>query len=307
MSDIGNFFQENLAKKAIEPSEALWQKIVQNPELMRFNRIQRMKRIMAYSLGGVVVSIIVSTVLWLNWPAQDKATLSQNSILATDDLSQTASEPTIAPNLPTEPASSQVTDNQKEANNTTAISPPVTSTPAMQLSTHSVTTAPATSTMPAPNTAATPQKPANNSHSRFEPATSAKNDPSVLNKTTPSPTILNDTATSPSIKNVSLSPSEEELPTMEEYELFMPNAFSPNGDGINDRYELTAAFEINSFSLYIYDKAGQLVFKSTDITHTWNGEINGNTLPADIYLYLVKYTDTFNRIHQKKGNILLIR
>ncbi|MDR1346232.1 MAG: gliding motility-associated C-terminal domain-containing protein, partial [Bacteroidales bacterium] len=117
---------------------------------------------------------------------------------------------------------------------------------------------------------------------------------------------LTDTAP-PSIKSPQLLLPEEELLSVEEYELFMPNAFSPNGDGINDRYELAAAFEINNFSLYIYDRAGQLVFKSTDITHTWNGELNGNILPADVYLYLVKYTDKFNCSHQKKGNILLIR
>ncbi|MDR1112915.1 MAG: hypothetical protein LBL18_04065, partial [Bacteroidales bacterium] len=183
MSDIGKFFQKNLAEKEIKPSETLWRKISQTTELMHFNKIQRIKRTIAYSLSGVVVAIIVATILWLSWPAQDKITILQKPALSTDKLPQPASELATASNLSAESTSLQITDNQNEANNAVA-SPPATSAPATQLPIHSVAPALAASTVSAPNTAASASKSVSNSDHKFESATSAKNNHMAPNKTT---------------------------------------------------------------------------------------------------------------------------
>jgi gliding motility-associated-like protein len=240
--------------------------------------------------------------LWFSWPAQNKDTVPQPQLLATNNVSQVASEPVQTTPL-IEPTSAAI-DNSKEANapTTSTLATPTPAKPA------NITVAtPTNPVTPTTNTTTAAPKSTNNTVPKTEPTT-ANSHHATPNKTVDNPAAVANNSTLPPTKNTSTTPPEEvDLPPMENYELFMPNAFSPNGDGVNDRYELAAAFDINNFSLYIYDRTGLLVFKSTDITYMWTGEINGKTLPAGTYTYLVKYSDEFNRIYQKKGNIVLIR
>ena len=290
MKDIESFFKDNLAGTAVEPPQSVWQKISQTPELVHFNKMRRLKRLAAYSFGGVAVAVVVATVLWLNLPTQDKSTAPQTEPQTTNNVLQPNNTP-VENNSPAESAA-VTRDNPKEADK------PTTSTSVVPITAAPVNTAVAAPTNPAvsmPNTV----------------VVAPKTDPAATNNNHAAPdkpaATANNTAQLPTKNSPTAPPEEEEQLPMEHYDLFMPNAFSPNGDGVNDRYELTVAFKIDNFNLYIYDRTGQLVFKSTDITHAWTGEMNGKMLPAGTYAYLVKYVDEFNRVHQKKGNILLIR
>lgn len=91
-----------------------------------------------------------------------------------------------------------------------------------------------------------------------------------------------------------------------EPDVYIPNAFTPNGDGKNDLIYVRGYF-IESMTLRIYDRWGELVFESTDQTQGWDGTFKGKPAdPAVFDYYLETYCWTGEK-YFKKGNITLIR
>lgn len=71
--------------------------------------------------------------------------------------------------------------------------------------------------------------------------------------------------------------------------LIVPNVFTPNGDGINDFLELTHAY-IGTFDLQIFNRWGNLVYQSKDVTSSWDGTSEtGSPVGAGVYFYVIKY------------------
>jgi gliding motility-associated-like protein len=64
--------------------------------------------------------------------------------------------------------------------------------------------------------------------------------------------------------------------------MYLPNVFTPNDDGVNDRY-FTKAKNISNFELKIYDETNRLVFKTTDLTASWDGKIDGRKAKEGFY------------------------
>jgi gliding motility-associated-like protein len=92
--------------------------------------------------------------------------------------------------------------------------------------------------------------------------------------------------------------------------VFIPNAFTPGGDGLNN--EFTAVFPENmklaSFEMYIYDRWGELVFYSQNPKEGWDASLAGFDAPDGVYSYLVKYKE-FGYVNkfQVTGNVVVIR
>lgn len=88
----------------------------------------------------------------------------------------------------------------------------------------------------------------------------------------------------------------------------IPNAFTPNGDGINDFFYPINAFKADGLDFRVYNRWGQLVFKTNDWTQTWNGKIKGIPQPAGTYVWTMRYThhDTGKK-YSLKGTMQLIR
>lgn len=86
----------------------------------------------------------------------------------------------------------------------------------------------------------------------------------------------------------------------------VPNAFSPNDDGLNDVFNISTDLLI-SYDIRIYDRWGAEVFHSTDINFGWDGKLGG--LPQEIgtYVYVIKSTTTLNTPITKSGTITLLR
>lgn len=86
----------------------------------------------------------------------------------------------------------------------------------------------------------------------------------------------------------------------------IPNAFSPNADGINDVFRISGRF-ITSANLVVYNRWGQQVFTSSDFTAGWNGKIKGEDAPAGVYVYYAEVAFDNGDTKILKGNVTLIR
>jgi gliding motility-associated-like protein len=86
----------------------------------------------------------------------------------------------------------------------------------------------------------------------------------------------------------------------------IPTAFSPNGDGLNDCYGIKGWAYTSSFQLSIYNRWGQLVFKTTDINSCWDGKLQGKDQGTGAYVYFIQATTGCGPVFSK-GTLMLIR
>ena len=86
----------------------------------------------------------------------------------------------------------------------------------------------------------------------------------------------------------------------------VPNAFSPNGDGVNDMI-FVKGFGIAKMQWNIYNRWGVLVFQSANKNTGWNGMYNGKLQPQDVYHYVVEIKMSDGTNYTKKGDITLLR
>lgn len=88
--------------------------------------------------------------------------------------------------------------------------------------------------------------------------------------------------------------------------IYVPQAFTPNNDGVNDVAEV---FAVNPklFSIKIYNRWSELVFESTDVNSKWNGMYKGEDCPVDSYSYILDVTLQNGKQYHKQSSILLLR
>lgn len=89
-------------------------------------------------------------------------------------------------------------------------------------------------------------------------------------------------------------------------ELWLPSAFSPNGDGLNDSYVATPECEASLFELYIYDRWGRLVFETTNPNQGWDGTFGGQPLPEGQYAVKARYVGQYTRELKTPGTFLFL-
>jgi len=88
--------------------------------------------------------------------------------------------------------------------------------------------------------------------------------------------------------------------------VFIPNAFTPNGDGRNDEF-LVYGTAIQSVHMLIYNQYGEQLFESKDKGRGWDGKFNGKPQPAGVYVYTIRITMQDGTTMTKKGTVNLIR
>ena len=90
------------------------------------------------------------------------------------------------------------------------------------------------------------------------------------------------------------------------FTLYIPDAFTPNGDNLNDIFLVKGLDEgIDDFQIYIYNRWGQNVFYSDDINIGWDGTLNGKMAPTGFYSFIILVKDAMGTNHEIKDNILL--
>jgi gliding motility-associated-like protein len=96
------------------------------------------------------------------------------------------------------------------------------------------------------------------------------------------------------------------FPECDSSSIFIPNAFSPNGDKINDVYYVRGRF-IENMHLIIYNRWGEKVFESNDLNSGWDGTFKGEELAPDVFGYYAEINCIGGKKYRKKGNVSLLK
>ena len=91
--------------------------------------------------------------------------------------------------------------------------------------------------------------------------------------------------------------------------LFVPNSFTPNGDGNNDYFQLFGNLQgINHIRFTVFDRWGEKVFETEQIDFKWDAVYKGEKLPMAVYIYILEIAFLDDQTtHLKKGSITLLR
>jgi len=115
------------------------------------------------------------------------------------------------------------------------------------------------------------------------------------------------------VSNICMSVSDEIEITIKDcnvLEIWIPNAFSPNGDGLNDVFkpEINNLEYLKEYEMAIYDRWGKLIFITQDYLTGWNGKThNGRDCSEGIYAVIVKYRDNEGRDFIRRTSVTLLR
>ncbi|MDE6553445.1 MAG: gliding motility-associated C-terminal domain-containing protein [Muribaculaceae bacterium] len=88
--------------------------------------------------------------------------------------------------------------------------------------------------------------------------------------------------------------------------LKIPNAFSPNGDGVNDEWKVAYRSLLN-FQCYIFDRQGHQVAHLTSPDQGWDGKVGGKTVESGVFFYVVEATGTDGKKYKKSGDINIVK
>ena len=88
--------------------------------------------------------------------------------------------------------------------------------------------------------------------------------------------------------------------------LYVPNAFTPTGDGINDNFLIGYDCDLVSFEITIFDRWGKIQYQSSDSKLKWDGKVDGNDLPIGSYHYLIDYSwEVYGEVRKKRVKDIL--
>jgi gliding motility-associated-like protein len=87
-------------------------------------------------------------------------------------------------------------------------------------------------------------------------------------------------------------------------DLFIPNAFTPDGNGSNDRWEIKSLAAYPQAKILLFNRFGELVFASKSATDYWDGSYKGQKAPAGVYVYVI---DLKNNSPFIKGEVVIVR
>ena len=87
-------------------------------------------------------------------------------------------------------------------------------------------------------------------------------------------------------------------------EIYVPTAFTPDGDGLNDTWSIAALNAFPAFELMVYNRYGQLVFSNRNVVKPWDGKYKGEPVPPGAYVYTINLGIGIRTI---KGTVLVIR
>ncbi len=93
-----------------------------------------------------------------------------------------------------------------------------------------------------------------------------------------------------------------------EFAIYIPNAFTPDGDGTNDQF-IPLGIGIRNFDMYIFNRWGTNIFHSSSLSQPWDGKAQGSDEPCqnDVYVYKIYVHDVKGKNHEYTGHVTLVR
>jgi gliding motility-associated-like protein len=88
--------------------------------------------------------------------------------------------------------------------------------------------------------------------------------------------------------------------------VWIPNAFTPNGDSKNDRFEVQGSF-LTFYDIKIFNRIGNILYHSQNILSSWDGTFEGEQVKDDVYSYIITYRDIDGNEFKKYGTVLVTR
>lgn len=88
--------------------------------------------------------------------------------------------------------------------------------------------------------------------------------------------------------------------------IYVPNAFTPNGDQHNNYFHAVTQ-NISYFEMLIFNRWGEIVYSTTSIDHQWDGMYNGTKVPDDVYVWVIIYKDLDEIEHQLRGHVTVLK
>jgi gliding motility-associated-like protein len=96
-----------------------------------------------------------------------------------------------------------------------------------------------------------------------------------------------------------------EVRVSEGFSFFVPNSFSPNGDGVNDFFKGYGT-NLKSYELFIYDRWGKKIFQSNESGNGWDGKMD-KVVQNDVYVYKINVVDEFDLPHEYVGSVTVAK
>jgi gliding motility-associated-like protein len=99
----------------------------------------------------------------------------------------------------------------------------------------------------------------------------------------------------------------EEVPPAILSNVFIPTAFSPNGDQNNDVFYIHGIDPQQTFNFRVFNRWGQIVFQTSSMSYGWDGTTDGKMNPSDVYAYMIEVRNPDGTSESRSGNITLMR
>lgn len=306
MHDIDNLFKDQIDQLEFSPSDSAWQKVEQKLEQKATARKEKTIRKMRISLS-VLVPAFGLFVAYHYYPGLSG---KPTEIAKTNDK-LVAAKKTNEPLLST-PSSSNEALTTSPANITTANTRAVKKESVATSSDATTEKATATSGL-----TVTEAVPANISS---KPISLVKDNKEVKkqNEAEKMPSItynVPETKKSTADNNNTLPEKKDEDNTsaasdIQKNKITVPDAFTPNGDGLNDVFLPVTSEDPKEYKLYVYDWSGNLVFFSDNIKNGWDGKINRNGIEMvkeDIYIYKIEVRYSNGESEKRAGRLTLLK
>lgn len=91
-----------------------------------------------------------------------------------------------------------------------------------------------------------------------------------------------------------------------DFAVYPPNAFTPNGDGENDKFDIKG-IGVSSYYLKIFSRWGELIFESENLEEQWDGTYNGELVSNGTYVYTINYKSMVDKDYSINGTVTVIR
>lgn len=93
-----------------------------------------------------------------------------------------------------------------------------------------------------------------------------------------------------------------------EIALFLPNSFTPNGDGLNDTFTPKGfGIATEGYTFIIFNRWGEIVFQSNNVLEGWDGSYNGELLPSGVYVWRADFRDLNGKAYRREGQTNILR